>query len=174
MKKHDVLSSVYEDITNKIIHSIDADGCLPWHKPWGAGQVLVLPENGHSGRAYSGVNILLLWLEQLGNGYSSNKWLTFNQAQDLGGSVRKGERSTKILFAGPTLSTKQETDAETGELVEVERRYTAIKVFNVFNACQIDGLPAEFYAGEAPQPINPDERNARLDEFIAATGGADY
>jgi len=67
--------------------------------------------DGHTGRAYSGVNVLLLWATAAERGYPSAGWLTFKQALDAGGHVRKGEKGTRVIF----VSTFEKTDATTGE-----------------------------------------------------------
>jgi antirestriction protein ArdC len=77
----------------------------------------------------------MLWLEAAEKGYASPFWMTYRQAQELGGQVRKGERSTLVVKYGV-----MEKEGEDGE--EVRRPY--LRAYNVFNADQIDGLPASF------------------------------
>lgn len=92
-------------------------------------------------------------------------WLTYKQAQELGGQVRKGEKGLLVVYAN-TIS-RTETDEATGE--EHERDIPFMKGYTVFNAEQVDGLPAHFYAVQAPA-LDPVARNARAESFFAATG----
>jgi antirestriction protein ArdC len=60
---------------------------------------LGVPKNGATGRAYSGINVLILWAAVVEHGFSTQTWLTFKQALGLGGNVRKGERGTAVVYA---------------------------------------------------------------------------
>jgi antirestriction protein ArdC len=71
----------------------------PWRRPWTGGNTF-LPLR-HSGNAYRGINTLILWIESDAKGYASLCWMTFKQAQEYGGSVTKGEKSTAILWCEP-------------------------------------------------------------------------
>ena len=109
----------------------------------------------------------MLWAESIEKGYAAPIWLTFKQAQDLGGHVRKGERGSLVVYA--STFSKTETDEASGE--ETERDIPFLKGYTVFNAEQVEGLP-EHYSSHAPAPLDPLERIARADEFFAATGAA--
>ena len=101
-------ASLYDEVTARIIAELEA-GRFPWVQPWrsaagfgsgmdtGAG--VSLPRNALTGRCYSGVNILLLWGAVIDAGFPSQSWLTFKQARDAGGCVRKGERGTTVVYA---------------------------------------------------------------------------
>jgi antirestriction protein ArdC len=117
--------SVYEVITERIIAMLEK-GTVPWQKPWTV--ATGLPRNLVSKKPYRGVNVLLLHAMH----YESPFWLTFHQAQQLGGMVRKGERACPVVFG-----KRQETEDEiTGE----KSFYTVLRLYNVFNSAQIDGL----------------------------------
>src|SRR5579864_1364443 len=91
--------SLYQEVTDRIIAELE-QGRVPWVQPWGRAKVgLGLPRNAATGRRYSGVNILILWGAVIEKGFPSQHWLTFRQALDLGGNVRKGERGTTVCFA---------------------------------------------------------------------------
>jgi len=96
----------------------------------------VLPENFSSGHRYRGINILLLHLTALDRGYSISRWLTFKQAQAMGGHVRKGESGTPIVFFKPLEITDK---AGAGE--ERNKVIPMLRSFTVFNVAQVDGLP---------------------------------
>jgi antirestriction protein ArdC len=72
-------------------------GAAPWIKPWSATAGANTPCNAVSNRPYSGCNVVLLWMAQAA-GYRTPRFLTFKQALELGGNVRKGEHGTKVYF----------------------------------------------------------------------------
>src|SRR3546814_12496447 len=76
-------------------------GRVAWVQPWGrpGGTGPGLPRNALTARRYSGVNVLILWGAVIDHGFPSQGWLTFRQALDAGGSVRKGERGTTVVYA---------------------------------------------------------------------------
>lgn len=157
---------IYQTITNRIIADLEK-GVRPWMKPWStenaAGRIS-LPMRSN-GIPYRGINILMLWSEAIERGYSSPHWMTFKQARELGGHVRKGERASQVVYAS-TL-TRSETDQNTGE--ESERNIPFLKSYAVFNAEQVEGLPERFtyLPGET---LEPAQRIERAEAFIRATG----
>jgi antirestriction protein ArdC len=158
--------SLYATVTQSIIEELE-QGTVPWVKPWkgglGAGGTGCMPHNAVTGRGYSGVNVLTLWAAAVRKGYPLPQWLTFNQAREAGGHVRKGEKGTAIVFA------KQiDIDDETGKGEEAKRRIPVLRTFTVFNVAQVEGLPDELYA--APQGRPEGERHAAAAAFVAATG----
>ena len=82
-------SKVYDIVTDKILAALDS-GTVPWRKPWSAG----IPRNAATNRPYHGINVMLLGMTP----YQDQRWLTFKQATQLGGNVRKGERSNLVVF----------------------------------------------------------------------------
>lgn len=155
----------YEAITSKIVTQIEG-GTAPWRKPWSNKQGRVSRPLRHNGKPYSGVNILILWSTAEHRGYASPFWMTYRQAMELGGQVRKGEKSELIVYANK--ATKKETNDDTGE--ETERQFNFLKTYCVFNADQIDGLPDHFNARAAATYNNTDQAVRIADDFIAATG----
>ena len=97
-----------------------------------------LPMNLATGKPYSGINILILWSAGLSHAYTSPFWLTYKQAADMGGQVKKGEHGTRCVFYKPWEST--ETNRDTGETETVKG--AVIKSFVAFNLDQIDGIKA--------------------------------
>jgi antirestriction protein ArdC len=156
---------VYTRVTRTIIADLER-GSLTWLQPWQAGHQAgpVSRPLRASGTPYRGVNVLMLWASAMENGYSNSLWLTYRQANELSGQVRKGEKGTLVVYADTF--TRTET-GENGEANAVEIPF--MKGYTVFNAEQVDGLPGHFYA--APLPVPQDL--ARLDSverFFAATG----
>lgn len=153
--------SVYETVTNAIIEELE-HGVVPWVRPWKTG-VSPLPHNVISQRPYRGINILLLWAAASAKGYASPAWLTFRQAQHIGGSVRKGERGTAIVYASSTKKTeKNEED------VEIKKTIHFLRFYFVFNVEQSVGIPDALYA--IPKSTPPDERLEQAETFISRIG----
>ena len=156
---------VYTRVTNRIIEQLE-QGVKPWLKPWNAEHAAgrITRPLRHSGEAYRGINILMLWESADAQGFSCPLWLTFKQAKELGGHVKKGEKSTPVVYASSFKKTEQ---SDSGE--EVDREIPFLKEYRVFNAEQCEGLPDRFY--ETKQPPNRDiEKIAHADEFFRNTG----
>jgi len=161
MKSQDVCAQ----ITAAIIAELEK-GVMPWSKPWAGSGGPVMPRR-HTGARYRGINILILWGAAEAAGYRSPHWMTFKQALEYGACVRKGERSTQIVFANRV--TKTETN-DSGE--NVERNFSFLKSYSVFNAEQIDRLPARFTVpSPAPVPA-PVEGSGPIDWPAYATSTA--
>jgi antirestriction protein ArdC len=110
------------------------------------------------------VNVLLLWGDAISKGFSSSTWMTYKQAQELGGQVRKGECGSLVVFADSITTTE-----DNGKGEEVERRIPFMKGYTVFNIEQIDGLPALY--GQEPSPaLAPLALHQGAEEFFAKTG----
>jgi antirestriction protein ArdC len=159
-------ANLYDEVTAKIIAELEA-GTFPWVRPWGragAGRP-GLPRNAATGRRYSGVNVLLLWGAGFSEGYASQNWLTFRQALAAGGSVRKGERGTTVVYADRfTPEAEKERARETGEDARV---VPFLKRFTVFNLDQCEGLDRLV---PEPAPLPEREIVPRAEALIAATG----
>lgn len=151
---------VYSRVTNKIIADLEK-GELTWMKPWEGG---IPPHPMRSnGEPYRGVNVLMLWFAAMEKGYNSPYWMTYKQAEELGGQVRKGEKGSHVVYANTF--TKTETDAN-GD--EVEKQIPFLKTYSVFNVEQIEGLPEHFYVKY--QPPTEKERIASAEQFFEKTG----
>jgi len=156
---------LYQDITDKIVAQLE-QGIRPWLKPWNTEHAAgrVSRPLRHNGEPYHGINILMLWSSAEDHGFVSPYWLTFKQAQSLGGHVRKGEKGSPVVFASSF--EKVETDDQ-GE--DALQKIPFLKQYTVFAADQIDGLPDRYY--ELKQPPNHDiERLEQADAFFRATG----
>lgn len=159
---------IYAKITDIIIADL-AQGVRPWMKPWNVGHTdgRISRPLRHNGEPYSGMNVLLLWSEQMERGFAASIWMTFRQALELGGAVRKGETGSTVVFA--SRFTKSEAD-DNGNAVD--RDIPFLKAYSVFNIEQIDGLPNHYYARPDPitDPAKAIERIARADLFFRNTG----
>lgn len=151
---------VYQEVTDAILAEIEK-GAPPWRQPWSGGAVAALPRKWN-GVAYCGINVILLWATAAALGFMSPRWITFRQAQELGGMVRKGEKSSISIKYGVFERESEETGLT--EEVPYARSY------RVFNAEQIDGLPTEFYAQPEPIRTFDTETDAQLDEWLMSRG----
>src|SRR5271166_1450933 len=157
-------ADVYTRVTNKILADLER-GNLTWLQPWQAGHQAgpVSRPLRAGGKAYRGINVLMLWAAAMEKGYSCPLWLTYKQAAELGGQVRKGEKGSLVVYADKF--TKEGTD-DKGAALEIEIPF--MKGYTVFNAQQIDGLPGHFYA--TVPPLNTDiERLESVERFFAGT-----
>jgi antirestriction protein ArdC len=137
----------YERITAAIQTALAGD--LPtWRRPWRtlrAAGASTIPQNGVSGHAYRGVNVCLLWSRQ----DADMRYLTYRQAQELGGHVRKGEHGTQVVF---WQRRQYKTRDESGE--EETRDSLLMKVYTVFalDQCEDVTLPKP---RKDPEPLPP-------------------
>ncbi|MYZ47884.1 ArdC family protein [Propylenella binzhouense] len=161
-------ASLYQEITDKIIAELEA-GRLPWVQPWGSSAVaapLAMPKNAATGRAYSGINVLILWGAVVARGFSCQSWLTFRQALSLGGNVRKGERGTIVVYADRFVPDDERRRArETGEEAEA---IPFLKRFTVFSTDQCEGLPEDLVT--APPPVPEGLILPEVEALIRASG----
>ncbi|HEI8868264.1 TPA: DUF1738 domain-containing protein [Serratia odorifera] len=172
-KKRPERPDLYQQVTDKIIAAIER-GTLPWRKPWQTDrtrvtQGSVMPLNGTTGNFYSGVNVLLLWLAAHDAGFTSNRWLTYLQADAAGGHVRAGEKATLAVVFKPW--EKEAKDADGRQLFDEEgnalkERGPMLKPLYLFNVCQCDSLP-ENVVGSMPVDV-PEEESPQVDERIQA------
>ncbi len=139
---------LYQEITNQIVSMLEK-GVVPWRSP-----ILGLSSGGHpknleSGKHYRGINTFLLAFTAFAQGYGSSYWLTFNQAKQRGGTVKKGERSSMVVF----WKQYEVDDKETGKPTKVP----VLRYYNVFNAEQCDGIKAPDAIPFTPQEFKPIE-----------------
>lgn len=155
------MRNLHKEITDRIIARL-RNGVVPWRQPWSGKGFGVMPRNASTQRAYSGANVLLLWSRAQESGFTAPLWLTFKQALELGGNVRKGEKGETVIYVSKVIRT----DEATGE----RRAIPFLKAYTVFNVAQCDNLPAKVTIGEAVKAANPGERHELAEAFIQATG----
>jgi antirestriction protein ArdC len=153
---------IYTEVSVRIVAELER-GAAPWIRPWSATAGQNVPQNAVTNRPYSGCNVILLWLAR-SRGFATPRFLTFKQAQEGGGNVRKGEHGTKVYFV-KQLQIKDSDANEAGtHFIPMLREYT------VFNVDQCEGLPDRVRAGKPMRVRNPDTRDSLADEFLSATG----
>ena len=164
-------AGLYEEITSKIIGELEA-GRVPWVQPWGTQATkaqLALPRNATTGRPYSGINVLILWGAVIERGFAGQSWLTFRQAQSVGGHVRKGERGVTVVYADRFVpSDKRQRARETGDEAQA---IPFLKRFTVFNTEQCEALPADMVIAAPPPPPGAIEP---VVESLIANSGVDF
>lgn len=132
---------VYEIITLKFIEALE-EGRIPWEKPWRGGYAN-MPKSYISKKEYRGSNVWLLALQ----GYDSPYWITYKQATNKGGQVKKGEHGTIISFWSPIVKRDKDTGEEIG-------KGFMLRYYRVFNFEQCEGLK------------NPDENKAEEEDVL--------
>jgi antirestriction protein ArdC len=132
--------NVYDIVTERIIKSLEA-GVVPWRVPW----VSRAPMNFISKKPYRGVNVFLLSTAR----YTSPYWLSYRQAAGKGGQVRKGEKSTPVIF------WKMGDDRKVPD-----KKWFILRYYNVFNVAQCDGI--EVPTSEEVRPFTPIEAADRI------------
>ncbi len=162
----------YQEVTDRIIAALAA-GTTPWRRPWrrpsveGARTAMPgLPCNAITGRAYRGVNAVLLSMTQLAHASDDPRWMTYRQAAERGWQVRAGERGTPVVFFKRLdVHEQPEGGSDTGEAVV--RHVPLLRGFTAFHASQVDGVPAyqEPTLDEAPW------RKPDAPELIVARSG---
>ena len=165
----DTASRIYEQVADRVLELMERGELPPWHRPWrpsGIGS----PVNAVSMKPYRGVNRWLTTLTQNLMGYSDPRWLTFKQAQSLGGHIRRGETSTQVVIwrrvkkkgldkESQARGRKGEARGrnENGEENEEGRgrSYMLLRAYRVFNAeqteeCELEPLPEVELTGHNP------------------------
>jgi antirestriction protein ArdC len=167
-------AKLYDEVTAKIIAELQG-GRIPWVQPWGSANchggtaAPGLPRNALTGRNYSGVNVLILWGALFEHGYPSQSWLTFKQARDAGGCVRKGEHGVTVVYADRfTPEAEKQRARESGEDA---RSVPFLKRFTVFNLAQCEGLREGLTGDPAPLPAR---EIVPLAEQVIAASGVDF
>jgi antirestriction protein ArdC len=150
------MRDAYQEVTNKLVEMMETSTgkwSAPWHQTG-----MSIPMNAKSKTPYRGINILMCWLTVMSKDYSSNRWATFKQWQDMGGIVKRGEKGTPIIFFKEY--TKEAADGNLDKVM-------VSKVSHVFNANQVDGECAA--EPTPPQSIGEGERIKLIEQFIKYT-----
>ncbi len=120
--------NIYEVITGRIIDKLE-QGCVPWHKPWAVN--FEYPKNLITKKEYRGINVFILSC----SGFDSPYWLTFKQAKELGGSIKKGEKGTPVVFWKLLEKTDDSQNKE-----EPHKIIPLLRYYTVFNVRQTEGI----------------------------------
>lgn len=180
----------YAEVTDKILAEMEK-GQLTWRQPWDIGNAFAgasardyMPQNGVSGRPYSGINKLLLMMDPLTVGTADPRWASYKQAQEKGWQVRGGEKGTTVFFFKKLKVAGSNAGGDDPDLIDGQRDAQALlgggggeeaartimllRSYTVFHASQIDSIPP-YEPGEAlEQAWTPDEAG----EHILQASGA--
>jgi antirestriction protein ArdC len=129
-----------QEITDDIIAALEK-GVAPWQKPWQSG-AFEMPHNPTSGKPYRGGNAIHLLISSMRKGFEDPRWITYRQAQENGWQVRRGEKGIHIEFwQFPANQPDHREESETDNPSQSRDRFI-YRVYTVFNASQIEGIPA--------------------------------
>lgn len=145
---------IYQEVTDRIVEALE-QGVAPWTQPWAC----VAHKNATTGKDYRGINQILLMVAAANRGYETALWLTFNQARELGGCVKKGERGTTVVFWRMLEKEVEGSDKP--------RRIPFARAYTVFNVAQTTVEPSKYAKHLTGSSI---ERHADADAAIVATG----
>lgn len=152
---------VYRKVTDAIINSIE-QGVGTWRMPWHtSGRYAFSPINVTSKKPYRGINTLCLWSAAQAKGYERGEWATYQQWRDRAAQVRKGEKSTLVVFWKFANESSESQEGETGH----SSRLLFTRGYSVFNAAQVDGYTPSTDS-ELPMP----ERIAHAEAFFQTIG----
>lgn len=133
--------NIYEEITNRIIEQLE-NNVIPWHKPWSG--ISGGAYNRVSKKPYSLINQMLL--------KHDGEYATYKQWSDLGGKVRKGEKSEIVVF-WKIMNVEENKDGK------VEKKsIPLLKYINVFHVSQVDGVEPKNIKPIDHEPIEEAER----------------
>jgi antirestriction protein ArdC len=152
---------VYSRVTAQIINAIE-NGTGTWRMPWHtSGRYAFSPINVASKKPYRGINTVCLWAAAQAKGYERGEWATYQQWQDKGGQVRKGEKATLVVFWKFANDSSETQEGETGH----SSRLLFTRGYSVFNAAQVDG-----YTPTADPEVSIPERIAHAESFFSPIG----
>ena len=155
--------SIEEEIADRIIQLLDEGQLPPWEKDWRSSQHGGFPMNAISMKPYRGINRWMTLLTQQLMGYDDPRWLTYKQAQGLGGNVRKGQHSTTVVFWKRVQARREDggTEPEVGAVTtlreedEKPRSYSMLRAYRVFNVEQTQDCRLRELPGPELADINP-------------------
>lgn len=139
---------IYETVTTQIITMLEA-GTAPWRSPIMGRGTAGHPKSMSTGKKYSGINIFLLAFTAYAKGYQSAHWITFHEAKERGGNVKKGEKSQMIVY----FKKLDIEDKTTGD----KKQVPLLRYYNVFNVEQTEGIEIPDKVVFTPSEFNPDE-----------------
>jgi antirestriction protein ArdC len=152
---------VYRRVTDAIINAIEQGVCnwrMPWHT---SGRFAFSPINVTSKKPYRGINTLCLWAAAQAKGYERGEWATYNQWQERGAQVRKGEKATTVVF-WKFANSSAETQDDGEEHTVSSSRLLFTRGYSVFNVAQVDGYTPKT---DSDAPI--EQRIESAEQFFA-------
>jgi antirestriction protein ArdC len=155
---------VYARVTDQVINAIE-QGVGNWRMPWHtSGRYAFSPINASSKKPYRGINTVCLWATAEAKGYGSGEWATYQQWQERGAQVRRGEKSTTVVLWKFASGTTENQDGE-GDQPATGSRLLFTRGYSVFNAAQVDG-----YSPKAEPDATIPERIERAEAWFQGIG----
>jgi antirestriction protein ArdC len=148
---------LYQAVTDKIAEQLE-NGVAPWVKPWTNSGFGGLPYNAATGKAYRGINVMMLYAPAAGEG-----WMTYKQAAEVGAQVKKGEKGSMVVFFKPL--TIEDKNRPAGSEPST-KSIPMLKYYTVFHTSQIDGLPEKFLPKTVAQPTEK-QRIEAAEQYLA-------
>ena len=152
--KGDVYARVTAQIVTAIENGLTGNWRMPWHT---SGRYAFSPINVVSKKPYRGINTVCLWAAAQAKGYELGEWGTYQQWRERGAQVRKGEKSTLVVFWKFASDSGESDDGDTPKASSSQLLFT--REYSVFNACQVDGYTPK-----------PDAERSRLQRIAQAEG----
>ncbi len=158
--KKKVKQDIYQEVTNYMIEALEKVSLDDYQAPFARLTSQQIPLNPMTDNSYHGINTLILWLEQQAKQFSSNEWGTFKQWKQKDANVKKGEKSSMIIFYKRV--EKKDSDSEEPEF------YNCLKSYRVFNADQVEGY--EPTTGLEDGNYETVENIEQIEKFVSGTG----
>lgn len=147
----------YDKLVQDFVKQLEESHAIgSWKKSWSR----PIPKSAISQNEYSGINIISL----MNSEFESNFWLTKNQINSLGGSIKNEheEKSRDIFFLKDVLKKEEVTNKETGEVEEKDKKYTVLKSYEVFNSDSVDGINFNF----ENEQKNQNQKVEEIEKFV--------
>lgn len=155
-------ADIYQQVTNSIIEALEKVSLNDYNAPFARLTAELSPVNPITAKDYHGINTLILWLQQQEHGYKSNEWGTFKQWKEKGANVKKGEKSSMIIFYKRVEKKDDTTNDEEKDF------YNCLKSYCVFNADQVEGYEPTITRETGNFGVV--ERIAEIEKFVAQSG----
>lgn len=171
-------NDTYQKVTNIILSLLESAQNLNYRQPWvkvGGGS----PVNIASKKGYRGINFFMLSIIAMMKGYQVNRWLSLKQANELGGKVKKGEKSSPVVLYKKTYFDKNGKRFSPDEVLtmsDIERKgrelfsKSLLYEYNVFNVAQVEGLPSELYLTPQGKTFSYFEKDEEAEELLNLSG----
>ena len=162
-----------QKIADKILERIQNND-LEWSAGWH--RFSSNPQNAKTGKRYNGTNMVILFFEGLEKGYTDPRWVTFNQAKELGAQVKAGEKATTVFHWNEyDKSTKTVPNWKEINKLPLEEKLQycvdnirySVSYHNVFNAEQCSGL--EKFVAPTLSAEEMQKQNEKIERVIAAS-----
>ena len=152
-------SEINEHIQQRMLTALE-NGTVPWRRPWSADTGGV-PRSMSTGKAYRGINVWMLALTAMDEGFTSPWWGTFHKIKELGGHLRKGSHGTKVYWWKVVVKPNPDNPDE-------PMKFYVGGCETVFSASQVDNLPDKYYPDlDSSEPDILPEPQSIIDDYLS-------